>query len=55
MLGHQLNLMRTTYTEEAKLHAGEATVMSRWTQGALAKYYGSDQSDLRAAKAHDKR
>jgi len=36
------------------LHGGKARVMPRCTQGAPAKYYRSEQSDLRAAKAHDK-
>lgn len=42
----QLNLKRTTGTSSWK---------PIWTWGALAKYYRSDQSDLRAVLAHDKR
>lgn len=50
MLNPQLNWMRRYFPR-----GGKARVMPRWTQGAPAKYYRSDQSDPRAAKAHDKR
>ncbi len=46
MLGPLLNLMRIP---------GKAAVMPKWTQGALAKSYRSDQSDPRAARTYDKR
>lgn len=51
MLGPPLNLMRTTGTSAWRQRSGDAEVDS----GSVAKYNRSEQSDLRAAKAHDKR